>query len=106
SSPWVLVPYMLSRTFEQTELLEMGRWKKSLTVIKAGPAKVKRCPCCNSRTLYGRGQFELCPVCYWEDDGMDQDNPWLGQARMNYRRFGAREERWINDVRPARTGER
>jgi uncharacterized protein YjbI with pentapeptide repeats len=29
------------------------------------------CPCCFSRTLSGRGGFEICEVCYWEDDGQD-----------------------------------
>ena len=84
----------------------MGRWKKSQTLIKAGAAKAHRCRCCTSKTLRGRGQFERCPVCYWEDDGMDQDNLRLGEARTNYQRFGACEERWIDDVRPPRTGER
>jgi uncharacterized protein YjbI with pentapeptide repeats len=29
------------------------------------------CPCCFSRTLCDRGGFEICEVCYWEDDGQD-----------------------------------
>ncbi len=29
------------------------------------------CPCCFSRTLTARGRFEICEVCYWEDDGQD-----------------------------------
>lgn len=27
------------------------------------------CPCCGYRTLQERGQYEICPVCSWEDDG-------------------------------------
>ncbi|MEJ0049461.1 MAG: CPCC family cysteine-rich protein [Rhodospirillales bacterium] len=30
-----------------------------------------RCPCCRSLTLCSRAQDEICPVCYWEDDGQD-----------------------------------
>ena len=30
-----------------------------------------RCPCCGYKTLPERGGFELCPVCFWEDDGQD-----------------------------------
>jgi Cysteine-rich CPCC len=37
---------------------------------------------------------------------MDQSNPRLEQARLNYGQFGACEERWVHDVRPPRTGER
>jgi hypothetical protein len=32
-----------------------------------------RCPCCGYRTLPSRGDYELCPVCWWEDDGGE---PW------------------------------
>jgi hypothetical protein len=28
-------------------------------------------PCCSALTLSGRGAFEICPVCGWEDDGQD-----------------------------------
>ncbi|MGR9272681.1 CPCC family cysteine-rich protein (plasmid) [Rhizobium leguminosarum] len=30
-----------------------------------------RCPCCHFRTLHERGGNEICPVCFWEDDGQD-----------------------------------
>ena len=29
------------------------------------------CPCCLFTTLGERGGFEICPVCFWEDDGQD-----------------------------------
>jgi hypothetical protein len=84
----------------------MARWKKFQTLIASKPGNAYRCPVCGSKTLHGRGQFELCPVCYWEDDGMDQSNPKLEQARENYQKLGASAERWLHDVRPPRTGER
>lgn len=31
------------------------------------------CPCCGYKTLPGRGDYDLCPVCWWEDDGAE---PW------------------------------
>lgn len=33
--------------------------------------KTYRCPCCRYKTLYGRGGYEICKVCFWEDDGQD-----------------------------------
>jgi hypothetical protein len=27
------------------------------------------CPCCGYRTLAARGQYDICAVCGWEDDG-------------------------------------
>lgn len=29
------------------------------------------CPCCGYATLETRGEFEICPICFWEDDGQD-----------------------------------
>jgi hypothetical protein len=37
------------------------------------PAPREACPCCGARTLGQRGDYDICPVCWWEDDG--QDNP-------------------------------
>jgi hypothetical protein len=31
------------------------------------------CPCCGYKTLPDRGAFDLCPVCWWEDEGVQ---PW------------------------------
>ncbi|MBX3262269.1 MAG: hypothetical protein KF782_21465 [Labilithrix sp.] len=60
------------------------------------------CPCCGRLTLEARAGFEICPVCFWEDDGqddvdahLDRGGPNRGslwQARANYLRFGACEE--------------
>jgi Cysteine-rich CPCC len=76
----------------------------------------QRCPCCRYKTLRGRGQFELCPVCFWEDD--DQDEPdadlvrggpnaalSLRQAQINFANFGACEQSFANKVRGPLTEE-
>ncbi|WP_198674015.1 CPCC family cysteine-rich protein [Chitinophaga alhagiae] len=26
------------------------------------------CPCCGYITLSERGGYEICPICFWEDD--------------------------------------
>jgi hypothetical protein len=33
------------------------------------------CPCCSSLTLSGRGDYEICDVCGWEDDPVQSDDP-------------------------------
>jgi hypothetical protein len=33
-----------------------------------------RCPCCGYRTLDERGGYDICPVCFWEDDGQDEQD--------------------------------
>ncbi len=58
------------------------------------------CPCCRFLTLSEKppGTFEICPVCRWEDDYAQYNNPSLvggankvslNQAQENYREFGA-----------------
>jgi len=75
-----------------------------------------RCPCCGYKTLCGRGGFEICDVCYWEDDGQDDADAdrvrggpngtlSLTQARANYKAFGASSERRSKFVRPPLTEE-
>ncbi len=75
-----------------------------------------RCPCCGYLTLDERGGWDICQVCYWEDDGQDDHNAdevlggpngvlSLTKARVNFRAFGACEERFIDTVRPPREEE-
>jgi Cysteine-rich CPCC len=53
------------------------------------------CPCCGYLTLSSRGDFEICNVCFWEDDCQDDHdadavrggpngNLSLTQARRNF----------------------
>src|SRR5882724_10609169 len=69
-----------------------------------------RCPCCHYKTLGERGGYDICPVCFWEDDGQDNDDAAtdrvfgpnqisLKQARENFRRFGACNKQSIQRVR-------
>jgi hypothetical protein len=68
-----------------------------------------RCPCCRYLTLSEPSSYEICPVCFWEDDGQDDEDAdevrggpngslSLTQARINFENFGACEERHIKNV--------
>jgi hypothetical protein len=70
-----------------------------------------KCPCCGKLTLTTEppGSYELCPVCYWEDDGVQYDDPEyagganresLNAARANYKEFGAASRTALAHVRP------
>jgi hypothetical protein len=72
--------------------------------------KSYRCPCCKFKTLHGRGGFEMCPVCWWEDDGQDEHDAEevrggpngtlsLRQAQENFRKLGVSEKGFANSVR-------
>lgn len=43
----------------------------------------ERCPCCALPTLDARGEYEMCPVCWWED-APDPEAAALTRARANY----------------------
>lgn len=69
------------------------------------------CPCCGFITLEDRAHYDICPVCFWEDDGQDDehaDEVWGGPnhslsltaARENFARIGASDQRRLLFVRP------
>lgn len=56
------------------------------------------CPCCGYPTLDSRGLYDICRICWWEDDGQDDpraDEVWGGpnhqysltMARENFARY-------------------
>ena len=34
-----------------------------------------QCPCCDYFSLPTRGEYDICNVCFWEDNGIDVDEP-------------------------------
>jgi len=95
----------------------IARFLESAGRLDNGPAELPlRCPCCGCKTLHERGMFDICSVCFWEDDGQDEYDAdvvrggpngslCLTEARANYRRFGACEKRFVGNVRPPRPEE-
>ena len=33
------------------------------------------CPCCGSKVLTQRGEYEICNICGWEDDPIQSNAP-------------------------------
>ncbi len=69
-----------------------------------------KCPCCGYFTFEEKSgrTYEICPVCFWEDDLRDYDDTekysesnrlTIGEARDNYEKFGACREADIPYVR-------
>ena len=74
------------------------------------------CPCCRHLTLSEGADFEICPVCFWEDDGQDDTDAdevrggpngalSLTEARRNFASFAACEQSAIQHVRSPRPEE-
>lgn len=64
-----------------------------------------QCYCCGYFTLSERRHFEICDVCFWEDDGvfdpLEESGPnhmTLEEGRENFKNFGACEERFVENV--------
>jgi len=75
-----------------------------------------RCPCCGYYTFADRpkGNYAICPVCFWEDDPVQLARPdyaggangiSLNQARENYLQYGACSSGMVRYVRPPKADE-
>jgi hypothetical protein len=56
------------------------------------------CPCCGYKTLPGRGDYDLCPVCWWEDEGL---LPWEYSGPNAQTLIEAQQE-YLAETRPYR----
>ena len=68
-------------------------------------------PCCDFLTMDGpdRDTYVICPVCGWEDDPVQYNDPdreggantvSLNQAGVNYETFEAAKKRSLSHIRP------
>jgi hypothetical protein len=68
------------------------------------------CPCCGYKTLdeMPPGTFYICPICFWEDDRVQFNDPdyrgganvvSLREAQRNFIEFGASEKELLKYVR-------
>ena len=76
------------------------------------------CPCCGYKSFEQcpPGTFEICSICYWEDDPVQFDDPFyaggantssLYMSQRNFIKYGASEELFVNTVRkPIATDQR
>ncbi len=69
------------------------------------------CPCCGYKTFnhLPDGSYDICQVCFWEDDPIQLENPdheaganptSLRQAQKNFLDFGACDRDMLPNVRP------
>ena len=72
--------------------------------------KKNACPCCGYLTLESIGHYDLCPVCFWEDDPIQRENIGyeggantvsLTEAKANFKKYQAIDKNFINEVRKA-----
>jgi hypothetical protein len=90
-------------TYLEKRLAQLGRHE----TVLGEPEQLLRCPCCGYHTLPERGGYDICGVCFWEDDGTLEANAYSGpnhmtldEARTNFSKLGAVTEREVAYVLP------
>lgn len=75
---------------------EIGQTRDGAVKVVGSPELAEPCRCCGYRTIRERGNYEICPVCFWEDDGAEVADRVSGVNRMtleegrhNFATFGA-----------------
>jgi hypothetical protein len=68
------------------------------------------CPCCGYLMFEeGPGSYDICKICFWEDDDVQLRDPHFGgganvlsllESQRNFEAFGATEQRFLVHVRP------
>lgn len=74
------------------------------------------CPVCGYLVFKEQpGSYDVCPICYWEDDIVQlafpnlkggANTPSLLECQANFRRFGVCESRFADHVRQPEAGDR
>jgi len=69
--------------------------------------KMYQCPCCDYFTLETKAGYDICPVCFWEDDGVEFENldeesdpnhMTLREGRANFKKYGACDLTMVKNV--------
>jgi hypothetical protein len=73
--------------------------------VKGNTPRLIPCFCCGYKTLTKRGEYFVCKVCYWEDDGNNDlyqynnvNKMSLFEARENFFKIGVISEKFQNSV--------
>ena len=72
------------------------------------PNTFEQCDCCDYFTIPEGEDYEICPVCFWEQDTFGISEPRqasgpnhglsLLDGRANFKEFGACDKRFVSNV--------
>lgn len=73
------------------------------------------CPCCGYMMFSEPpGSYDICAICFWEDDGVQLADPWfeggantpnLVDSQKNFAKCGTMEKRFLENVRRPTEGD-
>jgi Cysteine-rich CPCC len=97
-------------SFLADELARLGSSEAGVVEVIGEVEPLEACPICEHRTLAARGHYEICPVCFWEDDGgpagpeserhSHANHMTPAKAHANWRQLGAVEAAALQHVLP------
>lgn len=74
-------------------------------IITGTPKELMACPCCNYKTISEKGNYEVCKVCFWEDDGNTDESRYsqvnhmtLKEAKDNFEIKGVILDKFLKYV--------
>lgn len=90
--------YFVSNSYLESKLIEINQ--NFIDTVIGEAEKAGLCPCCEYYSIgYGEdGFYDICPVCFWENGGDGPNHMTLAEAKMNFQRFGAIDERSLKYV--------
>lgn len=84
---------------------EIRRFDSSIEEVFGCPETMFTCQCCFYRSLRAVGIYEVCPVCFLEDDRADKDlqysspnHMFLKDAKSNVLKYGVCDPKFIGKV--------
>ncbi len=90
-----------------SQILKLIRKKEPIWYEPEDSTPKELCPCCDYVSLPERGGYLICPICFWEDDGLDIDSVdsesgpnhmTLRDGRENFKKYGACDKKMIKNV--------
>lgn len=89
--------YLIAEIFEMLNVI--------VIIPDAEDLSLERCPCCEYKIIKDRGHYEICSICFWEDDGSDELERYsppnhlsLKEAKINFLNLGVISEKFIKFI--------
>ena len=77
----------------------------TVSAIAGAPTVMESCPCCGFQTLSEKGSYDICAVCFWEDDGVLEpekhsgpNHMTLAEGQANFKKYGACDEKSLEYI--------
>lgn len=69
----------VTNIFLSENMYELGMGKYE---VYGDVEELEVCPCCHYKTLPSRGEYEICRLCGWEDNGVEELEKYSGPNHM------------------------